>query len=331
VTGGGSQITEFRSGHISHGQFVNATIPIQDGQSSVPNRSLINDRGTCPDVSERVPLTEFVRALRMSLNVLGDGYVEAIDDSTLQGIAAQQPALSRGRVAGEVIQVPVLEAPGKTRVGRFGWKNQHASLLSFSSDAYLNEQGITNRLNMTDTTQVCKTTSDPEDHTDENGMDDIDHFATFIRGTMSPPVDAVLMATSDAQSGSSLFNSIGCSVCHVTSITTAAPGTKINGDAFVVPDALGSKTIHPYSDFLLHNIGTGDGIVQNGPTDTALKMRTAPLWGLRTHDRLMHDGLSASREEAIIRHGGEASSTRDAFLRLSNKQRAQLLTFLDAL
>ncbi|MBZ5722192.1 MAG: hypothetical protein LAO03_17610 [Acidobacteriia bacterium] len=334
VTGGISQVSEFRVGHVDHsGHFVSPSITINDGQNTVPNRSLVNDRAVCPEAQERAPHSEFVRTFRMSLNVLGDGFVEAIDDATLQAIAAAQPKLSGGKISGEFISVPLLEAPGQTRGGRFGWKNQQASLLSFAADAYLNEQGITTRLLSTDTTTVCKDPNipDPEDHPDAIGMADIDHFAAFMRGTNAPPVDSFLMATPDAQAGQQIFNSIGCATCHVPSITTAPVGTVINGGTFVVPDVLGDKIIHPYSDFLLHDVGTGDGIVQNGPSDTAAKLRTAPLWGLRTHDRLMHDGLSGTREQAISRHGGEASDARRNFQGLSSTQRAQLLTFLDSL
>ncbi|MFY9560738.1 MAG: di-heme oxidoredictase family protein [Terriglobales bacterium] len=331
VTGGGSQVAELRVGHLdANGTFVSPTLLINRGQDSIPNRSLANDRAVCPEAQERVPASENIRTFRMSLSILGDGFVEAIDDTTLQNLAAQQSALSKGKIHGEFIQVPVLEA-GVLRGGRFGWKNQHASLLSFSSDAYLNEQGISNRFNPIDTTTVCKTDTDPEDHPDELGMDDIDHFVTFIRGTMAPPVDDILLATPDAQAGQQIFTQIGCAICHVASITTAPTGTVINGGTFVVPDALGGKVIHPYGDFLLHDIGTGDGIVQNGPADTMNKLRTVPLWGLRTRDRLMHDGASASREQAILRHKGEASVTRNKFVNLTPQQKSQLLTFLDSL
>jgi len=247
----------------------------------------------------------------MSLSILGDGFVEAIDDSTLQSLAAQQSALSKGKIHGEFIQVPVFEA-GELRGGRFGWKNQHASLLSFASDAYLNEQGITNRFNPIDTTAVCKTTTDPEDVDN-----DIDEFATFIRATKAPPVDDVVMATADAQAGQQIFTQIGCATCHVASITTAPTGTLINGGTFTVPAALGGKVIHPYGDFLLHDIGTGDGIVQNGPPDTMNKLRTAPLWGLRTRNRLMHDGASLTFRDAILRHSGEAAPVTRRFQRLT--------------
>lgn len=332
VTGGSSIVSELRVGHQDQfGNFVNPTIVINNGANSIPNRSLVNDRAICPQAQERVPGTETVQTLRASLNTLGDGFVESIDSNTLYQISLNQPSQSGGFIAGEFIQVPVLEAPGQIRGGRFGWKNQQASLLSFSSDAYINEQGITNRLNKTDTTTVCKTTSDPEDGPDSIGMADIDHFAQFMRGTNAPPVDATLLATSAAQQGQQLFTAIGCSICHVTSITTAPPGTVINGGAFTVPPALGNKIIHPYSDFLLHDVGTGDGIVQNGPQDTANKLRTPPLWGLRTKSRMMHDLLSTTRNNAILRHGNEAVQVINNYQNLSTTQKNNLITFLNSL
>jgi CxxC motif-containing protein (DUF1111 family) len=333
VTGGASQVAELRVGHDNRtGQFVNPSIQINDGATTVPNRSLVNDRSICAQAQERVPSTETIHTFRMSLNTLGDGFVEAIPDGTLMALAAQESAMSNGRIHGEAIQVPVVEAPGKTGVGRFGWKDQHASLLSFAGDAYVNEQGITSRLDPIDSTQLCKTTSDPEDVPDgPANMADIDHFAQFMRATMTPPVDATLMATADAQSGKQIFNQIGCAMCHTPSILTAPTGAATDGGAFIVPDALGNKIIHPYSDFLLHNVGTGDGIVQNGPADTAQKLRTPPLWGLRMRDRLMHDGLSSTRENAIARHGNEAASVINNYNRLNTRQRSQLLTFLNAL
>jgi CxxC motif-containing protein (DUF1111 family) len=262
---------------------------------------------------------------------LGDGFVEAIDDRTLIAIAEGQPALSEGSVHGEVVQAPIFEAPGQTRVGRFGWKDQHSSLLSFIGDAYLNEMGITNRLRPTDVTTVLKTTKDPEDVPDELGLADIDHFAQFIRGTMVPPRDTALAATPVAIRGGELFSRVGCGVCHVESITTAPAGTVIDGGMFIVPEALGIKIIHPFGDFLLHDIGTGDGIVQVGPQDTANKLRTAPLWGLRTKPRFMHDLRSLSLEDAIARHEGEAHEPARRFRELSPEERQALITFLNTL
>jgi len=332
VSGGSSQFTEIRAGHLDKdGNFVAATVPINDGASTIANRSIINDRALIPQAQERIPNTENIRALRAALNTLGDGFVEAIDDNTLWSIAQRQIELSNGRIHGEAVEVPVLEAPGQSRIGRFGWKDQHSSLLSFIGDAYLNEMGVTNRLRPKDVTTIGKITLDPEDVPDNLGLADIDHFAQFIRGTKVPPRDAALAATPVSQAGEKIFETIGCATCHVSAIVTAPPRTSINGGAFTVPEALGNKIIHPYSDFLLHDIGTGDGIVQNPPEDTANKLRTVPLWGLRMHPRHMHDLKSLTLEDAIERHGGEAEQERDRFGRLSAAEKQALFTFLNSL
>jgi CxxC motif-containing protein (DUF1111 family) len=332
VSGGSSQFTEIRAGHEdANGNFIAATVPINDGANIIANRSIINDRALIPQAQEHIPDAENIRALRAALNTLGDGFVEAIDDSTLQSIAQHQIEISEGRIHGEAVEVPVLESPGQTRIGRFGWKDQHSSLLSFIGDAYLNEMGVTNRLRPKDVTTVGKITPDPEDTPDNLGLADIDHFAEFIRGTKAPPRDAVLSATAASQAGQALFENIGCATCHVSAIVTAPAGTVINGGAFTLPEALGNKVIHPYSDFLLHDIGTGDGIVQNPPQDTANKLRTVPLWGLRMHPRHMHDLKSLTLENAIERHGGEAEQVRNRFRELSPKDKQTLFTFLNSL
>ena len=332
VSGAASQFTELRVGHRdANGNFVNPTVLINHGANSIAGRSIINDRAVVPEAQEHVPVTENIRALRAALNTLGDGFVEAIDDKTLTAIAEEQPEVSEGRIHGEAIQVPVLESPGQTRIGRFGWKDQHSSLLSFIGDAYLNEMGVTNRLRPKDTTTVGKVTADPEDVPDNLGLADIDHFAQFVRGTKVPPRDAILAATADAQAGQGLFEKIRCNTCHVESITTAPTGTVVNGGAFSVPDALGNKIIHPYSDFLLHDIETGDGIVQAGPQDTANKLRTAALWGLRMRPRFMHDLRSLTLENAIDRHEGEAEHVTRRFRELTPAEKQQLFTFLNSL
>ena len=332
VSGGASQFTELRIGHRDeNGTFVNPTVPINDGADRIVGRSIVNDRAVVPEAQEHVPVKEDIRALRAALSTLGDGFVEAIGDSTLLAIAASQPESSEGRIHGEAIEVPIFEAPGQTRIGRFGWKDQHGSLLSFIGDAYLNEMGVTNRLRPKDTTSIGKVTADPEDLPDSLGLADIDHFAQFIRGTKVPPRDLALAGTAPALTGARLFERIGCNICHVSSITTASPGTVVNGGQFVVPEALGNKIIHPYSDFLLHDIETGDGIVQAGPQDTANKLRTEPLWGLRMRPRFMHDLRSLTLQNAIERHQGEAEHVIRGFRRLTDTEKQQLISFLETL
>jgi CxxC motif-containing protein (DUF1111 family) len=343
VTGAISQITELRAGHFDGVNFIDQ-----------PGGSLNNDRATNAEIQERIPGGNEVRTFRTSLNTLGDGFVECIDSNTLAAIANAQPGQSGGQIAGQFIQVPVAEANGALRGGRFGWKNQQASLLSFASDAYLNEQGITNRFNLTENTsngrfvgfgsgfdpvadnQPCA--SNPAVNCGEDPEEDIVAFARFMRATKAPKrgpgaEDGSNGApNADIVAGSNLFNQIGCAICHVRSITTAPAGTSINGGTFIVPAALGNKIIHPLSDFLLHNIGTGDGIVQNGGQSTRNKLRTPPLWGMRTRDRIMHDGEGLNRNESILRHDGEANGVINNYqFGLNGTQKNQLIAFLNSL
>ena len=329
VSGGNSIISVLRAGH--HDPATGLFVPALGG-------TLMHVHATNPAIDLRTPDGENVRSTRKATSVLGDGYVEAIDDSTLLAIAKSQPEQSNGRIAGVAVMVPIVEAGNILRVGRFGWKSQHASLVSFSADAYVNEEGITNRYFPEENTALGKSVAqykslaDPEDERHSDGFSHLDRFVSFIRATKAPPRDEKLAATPDARAGEHLFEQIGCSVCHVASITTAPAGTRINGGQFRVPEALGDKVIHPYSDFLLHTLGTGDGIpVQSGGDTTANKIRTAPLWGLRTRPELMHDGASPTPERAILRHGGEAQSVIAEFLKLSPRQKKELLTFLSSL
>ncbi len=320
VIGAGSQTTEFRNGHFNGTNFVDP-----------PGGSLQNDRAIDPSIQPRIAAGQEVRTFRIAISLMGDGFVEAIDSNTIAAIQASQPAAQRGTL----IQVPVLEAGGAVRTARFGWKNQQASLLSFAADAYINEEGITSSLQPNErttladgrTTTAFDTVPDPEDIGDA----DIHSFTLFMRSLKAPSVDTAAGGTASAQNGSNLFNSLGCAVCHVRTITTAPAGTVINAGAFTVPTALGDKNIHPFSDFLLHDVGTGDGIVQNGGQGTRNQVRTAALWGMRARGRLMHDGESVSRSDAILRHGGQAQTARNNFAALSAAQQQNVIDFLNSL
>lgn len=322
VTGGASQVNVLRAGHRDrNGNFVEA-----------PGGSLVQDRAIHPSLQEVVTPEEDIRTFRASLSILGDGYVEAIADETLLELARNQPRQSGGAIAGQIIRVPLLEAPGLTRVGRFGWKNQHASLLSFSADAYLNEMGITNRLLGTENTSWGRSVAAFDNVPDiEDTDNDVDIFTRFMRATKAPARDMAIANTLEAQMGGQLFNQIGCAICHVPNIVTALAGTSLAGGTFIVPPALGGKVIHPFSDFLLHDVGTGDGIVQNGDQTTANKLRTPPLWGLRTRNRFMHDGLSLTLEDSIRRHRGEAGGVLNRYNTLTDRQRGQIVRFLRSL
>ena len=124
-----AQNMEFRAGRVSNGNFVDN-----------PGGQLIHARATDSDIVEHIDTAQTVKAFRVVLSTLGDGFVECISNTSLQNNVASQPSGQRGTLT----NVPVVEANNALRVGRFGWKAQHASLQSFSGDAYLNEMGITN-------------------------------------------------------------------------------------------------------------------------------------------------------------------------------------------
>jgi CxxC motif-containing protein (DUF1111 family) len=359
VSGASSQVSELRVGHQGpEGHFLNPEIPIAHGAEVISGRSLVNDRAICPnaafpdkEIQERVPETETIRTFRLSLNLLGDGFVEAVADQTLIDLSEQQCKSSHRKICGQVLHVPIVEAPGQMSVGRFGWKDQHASLLSFAGDAYLNEMGITNRLQPDEVTNLCNTASEPNDTPGPDGLSDIDHFARFIRATKAPARDSQLASSAVAKKGNSLFDQIGCATCHVEILTTAPTGTKINGGTFTIPVALGAITFHPYGDFLMHDVGTGDGILQatrehygnkvfqmmsgylsrQDFESSRNKIRTAPLWGVRLRPRLMHDGASLTLRDAILRHRGEASHVSRQFEQLKRDDQEAIIEFLKSL
>jgi CxxC motif-containing protein (DUF1111 family) len=317
------QQMEFRAGHITNGLFVDA-----------PGGQLVHARATDSDIVEHISTAETVKAFRVTLSTLGDGFIECLSNTSLQNNVAAQPLAQRGTLS----QVPVTEAGNALRIGRFGWKAQHASLVSFAGDAYLNEMGITNPFDGSGGTSENPASTadgvinvtfpspfDPVADPEDDG-DDVLAFADFMAATRAPRRQQPIPAA--ATRGDTLFTSVGCAVCHTRTFTTAAPGTLINGGAFAVPAALGNKIIHPFSDFALHNVGTGDGVVQNAGQSSANQIRTPPLWGIRARNRLMHEGLTVTITDAIQLHAGQATTARNNFNALTNAQRADLVAFV---
>ncbi len=327
-----SQQMEFRAGHIVNGAFVDAA----GGQ-------LIHARGTDSDIVEHISTLETNKAFRITTSTLGDGFVECISNTDLQNNVAAEPSAQRGVLTA----VPVTEANNTLRNGRFGWKAQQASLLSFAGDAYLNEMGITNKFagdggrsssdpNAGHFENPCSTAEgvvnctgapfDPVVDPEDDGGDVL-AFADFMAATRAPGRQNPIPAA--ATRGDSLFTSVGCAVCHTRTFTTAPAGTAINGGAFNVPAALGSKIIHPFSDFALHDIGTGDGIVQNAGQSSINQMRTAPLWGIRARNRFLHQGLNVTIFDVIQLHAGQATAARNNFNNgLTTAQQSDLIAFI---
>ena len=243
---------------------------------------------------------------------------------------------SLGRMRGTAVMVPVLEAGSKARIGRFGWKSQHASLESFSADAYLNEMGITSPLFPRRTRPavvrwVSARGYDPVPDPEDDGVDVV-AFANFMRSTKAPSRGPI---TADVRPATRSSSRSGAQPVIPRPSRRPRRVRPINGGAFTVPEALGNKIIHPYSDFLLHDVGTGDGI---------------PVLPTR---RICMDGKSDAHGSAVgaadskppdarwpvVHHAGSDSAScrpgrerkESIYNVLSQTQKNQLLAFLNSL
>ena len=280
------------------------SIPTHNCQSVIPHNANI--------IARRVPIPLF-----------GAGLVEAIPDETLEALSDPYD-LNRDGVSGRAPIVTDL-VTGERRVGRFGWKSQLATLMDFGADAYRNEMGITNDLFPEELTfrltqeqmANCDVVPDPEDVVDpttgRRGIDNFEFFMKFLAPPARGPMNTVV------STGRQVFESIGCSACHVPTLTTGPSSNPL----------FDRQVVSLFSDLLLHDVGTGDGIRQAEAEPE--EIRTPPLWGLRSRRPLLHNGSAPTVTDAILEHKNEAGLAREGFLVLSNSDRAALLAFLDSL
>jgi CxxC motif-containing protein (DUF1111 family) len=322
AVGGSSPINETRAQRV-------------DGAGShfdLNGGSLFQSDAISPDCAEVLPRDpDVVIAMRQTTPLFGLGLVEAIPDGQIEDYAAEQARLYPQQ-AGRVNRITDV-ATGRGRVGRFGWKDQQATLLAFAGDAYLNEMGITSRLFRDENApngdsaklNTCDKVHDPED-TDN----DIVAFENFMR-FLAPPAGNEDCARpghrhaanprsgrARAARGEQVFERVGCAVCHHAGFTAVSTFAALNGE-----------TVDAYSDFLLHDAGTGDGIEQAGAG--ANELRTAPLWGLKDSAPYLHDGSAATVRDAILRHANQGAAAQRAFRSLSFFDQRALLAFLDSL
>jgi CxxC motif-containing protein (DUF1111 family) len=333
LPGGSGPITEIRAGYLGRNkEFIPAP-----GGTLITTRAVGN---ATPEV-KALSNSQSTRDRFITPSLFGAGFVECLADDVLRRIARDQADDSDGRIRGLIREVPILEAPGKTAVGRFGWAAQHASLLSFSADAYRNEMGITSPLALNDNTllgdPVDDGVADPEDTGGRFG-EDVELFANFMRALSAPPrlLPGDRKEREEVEEGFKVFKSTGCAACHLPELVTASEGAWVNGRAFRVPKALGNKKFHPYGDFLLHDIGTGPTILREGmPPEFSGRIRTAALWGIGTRlvngEPLLHDGSARSLEDAIQRHKNSAAREAEKFQRLRERERTRVLKFLRSL
>jgi CxxC motif-containing protein (DUF1111 family) len=320
VVGGGGVITEVRAAYRNDdGSF--RVIPGFDGG---PGETLYHLFSTPNHACQPImPVDVDVIARRIPIPVFGAGLVEAIPDDVIR--AREDPDdRDRNGISGRAGLINDL-ATRTERVGRFGWKAQHATLISFAADAYRNEMGITNELLpqemvagiSSEAMRICDRIPDPEDVRDpRTGLSALDNFEAFMKFLAPIPRDAV---TDQVREGERLFAAIGCTSCHVPTLQTGPNANPL----------FDRKPVPLFSDLLLHDIGTGDGILQEAAMPD--EMRTPALWGLRFRRPLLHDGSATTVADAIQRHDREAAVARAGFRRLDAAERRALIAFLNSL
>ena len=266
---------------------------------------------------EDVPPQANVVASRRTQPIFGLGLVDATPDAVFEALA-QAEASAAPEAAGRTARVVDLNT-GQLAVGKFGWKASIATLFQFSGDAALNEMGITNPM-FPD--EVCPSGDcsalayNPFPTLNDDGHD-VRGFTDFMTFLGPPPAPKL---AGDVARGSAVFAAIGCAVCHVPTLITGSSTSS----------AFDRVAYHPYSDFLLHDMGTlGDGIDQADAR--ANEMRTQPLWGLSQQGQLLHDARAVTPAAAIAEHAGQGAGARDRFAALSDADRSALLAFLAAL
>ncbi|MEP6652031.1 MAG: di-heme oxidoredictase family protein [Myxococcales bacterium] len=298
---------------------------------------------------------------RVTTPLFGLGLVDSLPDSAFDTLASREPSNVRGIVnrVSTALANPhdSAQSNGATRVGRFGWKAGVPNLAQFAADAYLNEMGITtsscnrglanrsfateNRANRAGTNAIingCPDDQKPgtdDDFATENNncsggldalQDDVENFTFFMAHLDAPPTIAISPGSAQDR-GRTLFNSssLACSGCH-----------RSDSDVFRSTSSGGIQSgivFAPYSDFLLHDMGTlGDGIGNLGDSVSVThRMRTAPLWGLRSRNLKLHDGRTTDIGTAIKAHDGQGAGAANAFRGLSTSQQSDLISFLNTI
>ena len=359
ASGGAGEQIERRFGRVTNGIFNNLT---SEGGSLRQLQTLgtfVNNGRTCTVPLEREPADANVRNVgRLTTPLFGLGLVDAMPDSFFTQLANAEPQNVRGTVKTAAVLLPNPDDRsqniGTVRVARFGWKSDVSNLPTFAADAYKNEMGIT--------TQHCfagrsitafATESAPNGVAMPVGCDDraaaapagvpagtddavgpcatgqtelqedVDNFIKFM--TFLAPPERDLSDLVAVNAGSVVFNNIGCNGCHVTT-TFRTPNPAPNG----VP---GGFAFNPFSDFLVHDMGTlGDGIGNDGDTVAVThRMRTAPLWGIRFRNHLLHDGRTSDIATAISAHDGQARTAAQAFNGLNATDKHNLTQFVRSL
>ncbi len=275
--------------------------------------------------------------VRIPLRHVGMGQIMALDQTEIEALAAKSNYPEYG-ISG---RANYISERGVTSLGVSGNKAQHADLtveLGFSSD-----MGVTNSRYPE---EICRGQAQVNQGSmmgllydqleiSTEDMEDVDLYMQTLGVPARRNVN-----DSTVLRGEQMFYKAKCHLCHVVTLHTRSRGsTLLNGTHL---PWLGSQTIHPYSDFLLHDMGSeimGVGLNDNYVSGLARgnEWRTTPLWGVglqqtvNGHTYFLHDGRARNFTEAIMWHGGEAEASKNLFKNMDKDDRDALIKFLNSL
>lgn len=269
---------------------------------------------------------------RLAPALHGMGLLEAVPAESIAALADPDDRNGDG-ISGRMNMEETWEGYHATKdvTGRFGWKAWMPTLMRQVCGALGEDMGLTNMFQPHDVTPaqsdaIGEYARGGHGALFEAGDREAQWLAAYVR-YLAPSApgkskDAI------AARGSAVFSAIGCAACHVPELKTG----NIRG-----LKALSDRTIHPFTDLLLHDMGPGLADGRPEAKATGSEWRTAPLWGLSVavneqgEGLLLHDGRARSLAEAILAHGGEGEKSRDGFNALPSADRAALVRFLRSL
>ena len=269
------------------------------------------------------PLGDTAISGRISPQLVGMGLLDLISEDSIVAAADSEDS-NNDNISGRVHWV---NEGSEQRVGRFGWKAINTSLRTQNANAMSQDMGLTTSVfmdpNCTMNQPICWTAvngGSPE--VSDSSLDAVTDFMTALAVPERRIEDLPTF-----NKGAQLFAEVGCASCHTPKQQTA------NSERF---PSLSQQTIYPYTDLLLHDMGTGldDGVKEKNAE--SFEWRTPPLWGIGIvasdpEARFLHDGRASSLAEAILWHGGEAEETKNRFTQLSAADQQTLMTFLNGI
>lgn len=270
------------------------------------------------------PLGKVRTSARIGPAVFGLGLLDAVPVEALEALATEhKPDAIRGKLN------RVYDTASKTTVaGRFGLKANRSTLRDQIAGAMHGDLGITSPLfpreNCSAAQARCRQAPNGgEPELDARQLDDLETYLAFLappspRGTQAPEVEK----------GRRLFNDMGCAICHRPQLPL--------GRHAVLGDLRG-RTIAPYTDLLLHDMGPALADRRPDYQASGSEWRTPPLWGAgllkKINERVnyLHDGRARNIQEAIAWHGGEAKASQNRYIQAELAERKALLAFLQSL